>query len=139
MNELQSISHHKESLENISSDVNMNIAQEKEKTSITTPTNTSAAITLNTMVFQSEEIHTYPEVQAYERKNTISKRVVDETTLRIYFQDMLILLVQICFHKHMLKYQQTFLSLILQLHKRGIPIPEVRFVFNQNTHLQYIR
>ena len=85
MNELQITSHHKESLENISSDVNMNTAQEKEETSITTPTNTSAAIPLNTMVLQSEEIHTYSEVQAYERKNTISKRVVDETTLRIYF------------------------------------------------------
>ena len=63
----------------------MSTAQEKEETSITTPTNTSTAVPLNTMVFKSEEIHTYPEVQAYERKNTISKRVVDETTLRIYF------------------------------------------------------
>ena len=51
MNELQITSHHKESLENISSDVNMNTAQEKEETSITPPTNTSAVIPLNTKMF----------------------------------------------------------------------------------------
>ena len=53
-------------MENFSLDVNMNISQENEEALITTPTNTSAAIPLNTMVFQPKEMHTHPEVQAYE-------------------------------------------------------------------------
>ena len=68
-------------MENLSSDMKMNTSQENEETTINTPTNTSAAIPLNTMVFQPEEMHT----QVYEQKNSIRKRVVDETTLRIYF------------------------------------------------------
>ena len=44
----------------------MNISQENEEASITTPTNTSTTISLNTMVFQPEEMHTHPEVQVYE-------------------------------------------------------------------------
>ena len=37
------------------------------------------------MVIQPEEIDTHNEVQVYERKNTMSKRAVNETALRIYF------------------------------------------------------
>ena len=37
------------------------------------------------METQQEEIYTQTEVQTYERKNTISRKVIDETTLRIYF------------------------------------------------------
>ena len=67
MNELQITSYNNERMENFSLDVNMIISQENEETSITTPTNASAAIPLNTMVFQPEEMHSHPEVQLNEK------------------------------------------------------------------------
>ena len=39
---------------------------------------------LNTMVTQQREIHTQTQVQEYERKSTLNRRVIIETTLRIY-------------------------------------------------------
>ena len=61
----------------------------KQKVSMTAPTNISVAIPLNTMVIQQEEMHTQTEVHVYERKNTMSRRVIDETTLRIYVRQHL--------------------------------------------------
>ena len=66
-----------------------NISEENQKASITAPINISVAIPLNTMVIRQEEIHTQSEVQVYERKNTMSWRVIDETTLRIYVRQHL--------------------------------------------------
>ena len=80
---------------NASLDIGMNIFQDNEETSITLPTNISDMLPLNTMETQQEEIYTQTEVQTYERKDTISRKVIDETTLRIYFpQDMLMQLIQ---------------------------------------------
>ena len=73
------------SMVNDSLDMGMNIFQDNEETAITIPTNTSDAIPFNTMATQHEEIHTPTEVQTYEPKNTINRKVIDETTLRIYF------------------------------------------------------
>ena len=56
---------------------------------MTAPKNISVAIPLNTMVIRQEEIHTQTEVQIDERKNTMSRRVIDETTLRIYLRQHL--------------------------------------------------
>ena len=61
-----------------------NISQENEEATITTPTNISVVPPLNTMVIQQREIHTQTQVQEYERKSTMSRRVTNETTLRIY-------------------------------------------------------
>ena len=47
------------------------------------PTNISVAIPLNTMVILQEEIRTQNAVQVNERKNAMSWRLIDETTLRI--------------------------------------------------------
>ena len=67
----------------------MNSFQDNEEAAITTPTNISVVVPLNTMVIQQEEIHTQTEVQVYERKNTMSRRVIDQTTLRIYVRQHL--------------------------------------------------
>ena len=64
--------------------MNVNIFQDNEEASITTPTHISAAIPLNTMAIQQEEIYTQTEVQTYERKNTMSRKEIDERTLRIH-------------------------------------------------------
>ena len=62
----------------------INIFQENDEASIITPTNISVATQLNKLVIQQEEIHTQTEVQLYLSKNIMSRRVIDETTLRTY-------------------------------------------------------
>ena len=94
-NEPQTSLNTHESMVNASLDIGMNIFQDNEETSITLPTNISDMLPLNTMETQQEEVYTQTEVQTYERKDTISRKVIDETTLRIYFpQDMLMQLIQ---------------------------------------------
>ena len=61
----------------------------KQKVSMTAPTNFSVAIPLNKLVILQEEIHTQNAVQVYERKNAMSWRLIDETSLRIYMQQHL--------------------------------------------------
>ena len=56
-----------------------------KKTSITIPTNTSDRLLPNSTETQHEETNTQTEVQPYDRKNKICRKVIDETTLRIYF------------------------------------------------------
>ena len=55
------------------------------ETSITIPTNTSDRLFPNSTEAQHEETNTQTEVQPYDRKNKICRKVIDETTLRIYF------------------------------------------------------
>ena len=94
-NEPQTSLNTHETMVNTSLDIGMNIFLDNEETSITLPTNISDTLPLNTMETQQEEIYTQTEVQTYERKDTISRKVIDETTLRIYFpQDMLMQLIQ---------------------------------------------
>jgi hypothetical protein len=44
----------------------------------------SLIVFLSLEIIQQEEMHTQTEVQVYKQKNTMSRRVIDETTLRIY-------------------------------------------------------
>ena len=85
----------------------------KQKVSMTAPTNIFVAIPLNTMVILQEEIHTQNAVQVYERKNAMSWRLIDETTLRIYMRQHL----------------QTNYTQIMYSLKRKLPTSYVRFVF----------
>ena len=68
---------------NASLDSDTNNPQEEK--SITFPTMTSDLSSINTSVTQHEKTNTHPEVQPYDRKDKIRKKVMDETTLRIYF------------------------------------------------------
>ena len=91
---------------------------------MTAPTNISVAIPLNTMVILQEEIHTQNAVQVYERKNAMSWRLIDETTLRIYMR----------------QHPQTNYTQIMYSLKRKLPTSYVRFVFLMlRTHLQDTR
>ena len=88
------------------------------------PTNISVAIPLNTKVILQEEIHTQNAVQVYKRKNAMSWRLIDETTLRIYMRQHL----------------QTNYTRIIYSLKRKLPTSYVRFVFLMlHTHLQDTR
>ena len=66
-------------------DISMNILQDNDERSITIPTNTSDRLFPNSTEAQHEETNTQTEVQLYDWKNKIFKKVIDETTLRIYF------------------------------------------------------
>jgi hypothetical protein len=66
-----------------------NISQENQKASIAAPINISVAIHSTQWQFRQEEIYAQTEVQMYERKNTMSRRVIDKTTLRIYVRQHL--------------------------------------------------
>ena len=68
---------------NASLDSDTNNPQEEK--SITFPTMTSDLSSINTSVTQHEKTNTHPEVQPYDRKDKICRKVMDETTLRIYF------------------------------------------------------
>ena len=59
--------------------------QNNEETSITFPINTSHKLFPNSTETQHEETHTQTEVQPFDRKVKICRKVIDETTLRIYF------------------------------------------------------
>ena len=61
----------------------MNITQENEGATITTPTNIPVVPPLNPMGLQQGQIHTQTQVQEYERKSTMSRKVLNEATLRI--------------------------------------------------------
>ena len=74
-----------DSIVNASLDSDMNILQYKEETSFTIPTNISDLSSLNTPVTQHEGTNTHSEVQPHDRKDKICRKVMDETTLRIYF------------------------------------------------------
>ena len=63
----------------------MNTLQYKEETSFTIPTNISDLSSLNTPVTQHEGTNTHSEVQPHAWKDKIYRKVMDETTLRIYF------------------------------------------------------
>ena len=56
-----------------------------KKASITITTKTSDRLLPNSTETQHEETSTQTEVQPYDWKNKICKKVIDETTLRIYF------------------------------------------------------
>ena len=59
-----------------------------DQATITTPTSTSIIQNIpltNPVINQQEQVHIQTEIQEYERKDAISTRVIDETTLRIYF------------------------------------------------------
>ena len=74
-----------ESMLNAPLDIGMNILQDNEETSITIPTNTSDRLFPNSTETQHEETNTQTEVQPYDRKNKICRKVIDETILRIHF------------------------------------------------------
>ena len=63
-------------------------ATDNKQTTISTPINTPIfqhmSLT-NLVVNQQEQVHIQTQVQEYERKDAMSTRVIDETTLRIYF------------------------------------------------------
>ena len=84
-NETQTPVNTHESMLNAPLDIGMNILQDNEETSITIPTNTSNRSFPNSTETQHEETNTQTEVQPYDRKNKICRKVIDETTLRIYF------------------------------------------------------
>ena len=84
-NETQTPVNTHESMLNAPLDIGMNILQDNEETSITIPTNTSDRLFPNSTEAQHEETNTQTEVQPYDRKNKICRKVIDETTLRIYF------------------------------------------------------
>ena len=73
-----------DSIVNASLDSDMNILQYKEETSFTIPTNISDLSSLNTPVTQHEGTNTHSEVQLHDRKDKIYRKVMDETTLRIF-------------------------------------------------------
>ena len=75
-------------------DIGMNILQYNEEMSITFPINTSDKLFPNSTETQHEETNTQTEVQPYDRKNKICRKVIDETTLRIYFPRCVIQLIQ---------------------------------------------
>ena len=60
-----------------------NIAKENEGATITIPTNIPVVPPLNSVIIQQGRIHTQTQVQEYERKSTMSRKVINETTLRI--------------------------------------------------------
>ena len=66
---------------NASLDSDTNYPQEEK--SITFPTMTSDLSSINTSVTQHKKTNTRPEVQPYDRKDKIRRKVMDETTLRI--------------------------------------------------------
>ena len=66
-------------------DIGMNILQDYKETSITIPTNTSDRLFPNSTEAQHEETNTQTEVQPYNWKDKIYRKVMDETTPRIYF------------------------------------------------------
>ena len=68
---------------NASLDSDTNNPQEEK--SITFPTMTSNLSSIITSVTQHEKANTHPEAQPYDRKDKICRKVMDETTLRIYF------------------------------------------------------
>ena len=60
-----------------------NIAKENEGATITIPTNIPVVPPLNSVIIQQGRIHTQTQVQEYERKSTMSRKVINEATLRI--------------------------------------------------------
>ena len=60
-----------------------NIAKENEGATITIPTNISVVPPLFSVIIQQGWIHTQTQVQEYERKSTMSRKVINEATLRI--------------------------------------------------------
>jgi len=84
-NETQTPVNTYESMLNAPLDIGMNILQDNEETSITIPTNTSDRLFPNSTETQLEETNTQTEVQPFDRKDKICRKVMDETTLRIYF------------------------------------------------------
>ena len=84
-NETQTPVNTHESMLNAPLDIGMNILQDNEETSMNIPTNTSDRLFPNATETQHEETNTQTEVQLYDRKDKICRKVMDETTLRIYF------------------------------------------------------
>ena len=84
-NETQTPVNTHESMLNAPLDIGMNILQDNEETLITIPTNTSDGLFLNSTETQYEETNTLTEVQPYDQKDKICRKVMDETTLRNYF------------------------------------------------------
>ena len=60
-----------------------NIAKENEGATITIPTNIPVVPPLFSVIIQQGWIHTQTQVQEYERKSTMSRKVINEATLRI--------------------------------------------------------
>ena len=66
----------------------MSNTRESEQTTINTFTNNSFVQNMPLiipMAIQQEQVHIQAQVQEYERKNEVNTRVIDETTLRMYF------------------------------------------------------
>ena len=61
---------------------------ENAQARIVTPRNTPIFQNIpptNSVVNQQQQVHIQTQVQEYKRKDAMSTRVIDETTLRIYF------------------------------------------------------
>jgi len=84
-NETQTPVNTHESMLNAPLDIGMNILQDNEETPITIPTNISDRVSPNSTETQHEETNTQTEVQPYDRKDKVCRKVMDETTLRMYF------------------------------------------------------
>ena len=84
MKENQIVLKNNEQVETNSLNEIMNITQENEEATINTPANIPIEPPLNPVIIQQGLIHTQTQVQAYERKSLMSRRVINETTLRIY-------------------------------------------------------
>ena len=84
LNEQQIISKHNEKVDTDSLYMILNVTKENEEATATIPMNMPVVPPMNAMVGQHGPIQTLPQVQEYERKDKMSRKVVNETTLRIY-------------------------------------------------------
>ena len=84
LNEQQIISKHNEKVDTDSLYMISNITKENEEATATIPMNMPVVPPMNAMVGQHGPIQTLPQVQEYERKDKMSRKVINETTLRIY-------------------------------------------------------
>ena len=62
----------------------LGLFKENEEATTTIPMNMPVVPPMNAMVGQHGPIQTLPQVQEYERKDKMSRKVINETTLRIY-------------------------------------------------------
>ena len=66
----------------------MSNTQQNDQTTINTPINITLVRNMPISMqpaIQQKKVHIQTQVQEYEQKNETSTRVIDETTLRIYF------------------------------------------------------
>jgi len=82
----QIVSQHKDEVKTDALDTFLTNIQKNDPTLLNTP-NTPSSPNVLLQALQQQPIHIQTQVQAqgYERKNKMSTRVIDETTLRVYF------------------------------------------------------